>query len=204
MRSPIVLVVVATFLAPACARRSEPEASPAPRLVITSNLQPRLRLKKRLSDNAAIGCVVAKDGNMEVQANYRDSIFGGQFVLTNMDTLEWSKLWLFPGISDAATRLQIRSTLNLRTGRADGGVSLGLRRSSESGSWARAIRLVHRVPINAAPGCAIDIGASIRLPEEISLSSEAWASGGMGGLRKEVENARVHVDLDTLDLCIDR
>ena len=39
---------------------------------------------------------------------------GGQLSLRDLATLEWRKTWLFPGIADAATRVEVRSTLDAR------------------------------------------------------------------------------------------
>jgi hypothetical protein len=112
--------------------------------------------------------------------------------LTNLRTLEWRKLVLLPGILDAATKLEMRSTLDLRTWRPTVEAKLGLRRKFASSG----LSLIHRVEL--ARGCSLDVGATLTLPEELRLATTAGA-----GLRELAQAARVGVELDTLEVSVD-
>ena len=50
--------------------------------------------------------VCEKEAHLET--TWHDPRLGGQLSLRDLSTLEWRKTWLFPGIADAATRVEVR------------------------------------------------------------------------------------------------
>ena len=73
-----------------------------------------------------------REKEAHLETTWHDPRLGGQLSLRDLSTLEWRKTWLFPGIADAATRVEVRSTLDLQTARPDVRLKLGLRRSFAS------------------------------------------------------------------------
>jgi len=116
----------------------------------------------------------------------------GKFKLTNLRKLEWSRLVLLPGILDAATRLELRSNMDLHTRQPTAEVKLGLRRKTASSG----LGLVHSVALDWLPGGSLDIGAMVTLPSELRLGTAEGA-----GLRELARAMRVEVDIETL--CLD-
>ena len=58
----------------------------------------------------------------------RDKWLGGELALNDLSTLRWRKTWFLPGLTDAATRIETRAAIDLRSGRPDAQLKLGLRR----------------------------------------------------------------------------
>ena len=178
-----------------------PDVAPRPRVVVTSSVEPRLRLRKQFRakvggfDEAAIVCSCAVDGTAELEAHCREPLLRGNLELREGE-LAWSKLWLFPGLTDAATRVLLRSTLDLGTGRVDSELKLTLRRRLSP----RGLQLIHRVPLATASNyrSSVDVGATITVPEELRLTTRRT-----GGLRQLAESAQFEVDFDCLDVCVD-
>jgi hypothetical protein len=195
-----------------------PSTPPQPldRLSFGWSARPRVRVRKQLPEQAirvrgreylfqgfVIGCTVESRG-ASLEARLRDPVLGGQIELCSGSRIEWSKLWLFPGLSDAATRVEVRTGFDLRAGRAQGELKLGLR-----GVRKRGLSLVRRVPfargkpsgdeearVGSGPHCSVDVGATLTLPDELKLGTE-------GGLRALSEAAHVEMDIDTLDLIVE-
>ena len=69
---------------------------------------------------------------------------GGDLSLSDMSQLQWSKMWVFPGLSDAATRVEARCKLDLKTGQPDLRLKLGLRRRFAQPGMS----FVHDIPID--------------------------------------------------------
>jgi hypothetical protein len=183
------------------ATKEGPTAPKGLGVTIQNQLQPTLKLCKQidaLGTSLALGCSADLGGRtVEFDAACRDTLVGGQFKLTSARQLEWSKMWLFPGLTDAATRVQVRSALDLRTGKADAEVKLGLRRLMSK----RGLSLVHRVPLDLrtdAVRASVDFGATITVPDELKIGTAEDA-----GLRQLADAARVVVDLDRLELRLD-
>ena len=190
--------------------------SPPPPLTFRSrieskiNVRPRLKLTKRSSDlKSVITCTMTPDGHVEtLYAATREPLLNG---LVSLDTAEeqlsWSKLWLFPGLTDAATRLELRSAIDLRTGKASSEVKLGLRGVRKVGP--NSLRIKQRLPLAGveAPGrlrniklqVGVDAGATLTLPHELRLG----AGEGTPSLGEFARAAKLEVDVDTLDLCVD-
>jgi hypothetical protein len=59
------------------------------------------------------------NGATTFEAKVRETLFGGTVGLTNLSSVEWSKTWLYPGLLDAATRVELRSCFDLSTGKVD-------------------------------------------------------------------------------------
>lgn len=203
----------------AAASKVEPPRSAGPALELSGNVQPRLRLRRVFYttffgdavSGAALEADVGLDGMASVEASVRDSRFGSTLVLrsdvrTDLGsglepperTLEWSKHLIMPGLLDSATRLTLRSSLDLRTGKPSAEVKLGLRRKQAS----RGLRLVHRLGLPQLEGvagrCSLDVGGTLTLPDSLVLSTEAG-----GGPRQLLDAARVQADFDTFDLLVD-
>jgi hypothetical protein len=59
------------------------------------------------------------DGVPTFEAKVKEALFGGTIGLTNLTRVEWSKTWLYPGLLDAATRVEIQTRLDVSTGSVD-------------------------------------------------------------------------------------
>ena len=49
-----------------------------------------------------------REKEAHLETTWHDPRLGGQLSLRDLSTLEWRKTWLFPGIADAATRVEVR------------------------------------------------------------------------------------------------
>lgn len=166
---------------------------------VQGSASPRLRLRKRIPkvDGAHIGCSVGLDGVAHFDAALREPWLKGRVELTR-ERVEWRKMWLFPGLVDAATRVELRSALDLRDGHTSSELRLGLR-----GIRPRGLSLVHRVPIRnvrvgqLACDCSVDVGATLVVPEELKL--------GLSGctVDNSLHSTKVDIDFDRLDLCVE-
>ena len=123
-----------------------------PRVKLTSNLRPCIKLRKSIE---ALGQTLSFGADYHVrekeahfETTWHDPRLGGQLSLRDLSTLEWRKTWLFPGIADAATRVEVRSTLDLQTAQPDVRLKLGLRRSFASSGMS----FVQDVPLDGADG----------------------------------------------------
>ena len=172
---------------------SPPPAFPCPRLVPLWRVRPRLRLTKRFQ-RGSVTCTCDIDGNPHLEMRVREPLLGGHVELDSGSArLVWCKLWLFPGLTDAATRLELRSSLDMRSGRSDSEVRLRLRGVRRDG--ANGLRLVHRVPMSSR--VSLDAGASLTLPDELRLSTD-----GSSDLRA-LASTQVELLVDQLDLRVE-
>ena len=211
------LVLLGCLVAPAAAKAKAEAPAKSPigqHLELTSSLKPRLALRKRVRvpervadfiTGVLVGADVGLDGSTSFEASVRDKYIDGKISLrTNVctdggapeRTLEWTKAFILPGLLDSATRLTLRSTLDLRTGAPSGEVKLGLRRRQPS----RGLRLVQRlaVPLEGTPfegRCFVDVGATVTLPDDLHLGTEEGA-----GPKQLLDSAQFGVDADTLIL----
>ncbi len=204
----LLLLACATAAAAAWGKGEEPgPRSPLQVLALSSSVTPGLRLRARMSRRISLdyemdlGLPTSIDlSSAVVGASWREPFAGGKVAVrapaaSDADpTLEWSKLWVVPGLFDAATRLQLRSTLNLRTGVADADLRLGLRRRERG----PGLHLVHRIPVERSGGrCAVDVGATFTVPAEVRVSAR-------GGLDDELRSEHlVKAELDKINLCFD-
>ena len=120
----------------------------------------------------------------------------GKLKLTNLRELEWSKLILFPGLFDAATKIELRSSIDLRSGKSMAEAKLGLCRRFRAASTG--LGLVHGIPLGSDSGLGVDVGACLAVPEELRI-----ATTGGAGLRELADAAHFHVDIDRLELVVD-
>ena len=128
----------------------------------------------------------------DISVIVQDPLLGGRVELEGTGQASWRKLWLFPGLSDAATRVEVRSSVNLRTGRAHGEVKLGLRGLRPEAK--NSLRLVHRERLRH--NLDLDAGATLTLPDELRLATSS------SDMRQLFDDASVELDLDQLDLCV--
>lgn len=173
---------------------SSPGNLPFPQLILSSSVNPRLRLRKALPqlEGGALGCTIGLDGRAQLEAMAQDPVIGGRIEINSRGHIGWSKLWLFPGLTDAATRVHLGCS-------TDRGLELKLGLMSRE--RPRGLRLIHRVPMPIAftprnTKCSIDIGATLQVPAELTL-------GNGNGLRQFCEAAQVEADLDCLDLSVE-
>eukprot|EP00965_Chrysotila_dentata_P212795 6187259-Pleurochrysis_carterae.AAC.3 len=124
----------------------------------------------------------------------KDTLVGGTLGLTNLTTLSWKKTWLLPGIMDFATKVEATSSVDLRTGRYDAKLRLGLRELFAS----KGLSLVQETQLT--PYARLDWGFRLRLPNELEVDAEDVRSRT---LSPSLRDARCGIDFDTLDLCID-
>ena len=83
-----------------------------------------------------------REKEAHLETTWHDPRLGGQLSLRDLSTLEWRKTWLFPGIADAATRVEVRLRfLGLGSGSA---VRLGSGRGLGSGLGDAATRVEAR------------------------------------------------------------
>ena len=162
-------------------------------IILRCSLTPRLRLIKRLTRlRGALTCTCAADGKAHLSVIVQDPLLGGRVELEGTGQASWRKLWLFPGLSDAATRVEVRSSVDLRTGRAHGEVKLGLRGLRHE--TKNRLRLVHRERLRH--NLDLDAGATLTLPDELRLATSS------SDMRQLFDDASVELDLDQLDLCV--
>ena len=171
-----------------------PKGKLRPRLILSSSVRPKLKLLRRIPrvDGGAIGCTLGVDGSAVLHATARDPVLGGQVEWNGNSHIEWKKLWLFPGLTDAATRVEVRCSTD-----AGAEIKLGLM----SRARPRGLSLVHRLalPIPGLPPnvrCAVDMGATLLVPPELAI-------GTQGGLRAFAAAAQLEADLDRLDVCVE-
>jgi len=170
---------------------------PPPPVVLRASARPRLKVTKEIIPGASVACMRdCIDGTLSLEASCAaPSPIGGRLKLVDQSSLEWARMWLFTGLADAATKVQLRTSVDLRTGRTDGAVSIGLRRKV----CARGVSFVHRQPIDGLPcRCHVDVGATLVMPDELRLA----VGSGSSGLRELAEAARVELDADRLELCL--
>lgn len=166
-----------------------PPAFPLPNVVPLWRVRPRLRLTKQLG-RGSVSCIYAVDGKTQVNARIREPLLDGHVELDSQTArLTWSKLWLFPGLTDAATRVELRSVLDLRGWRTESELRLRLRGVQREG--ANQLRLVHRVRVSQR--ASLDAGASLTLPDELRIGTDG----------KHSLAAQVEILVDQLDLCVD-
>jgi len=161
---------------------------------------PKLKLRKRLrarGQSFTVGCDYnVPDRSASFEASWRDSKIGGRLTLKNLDQLEWTKTWIMPGLTDAATRVEVQSQLDLRTGKTDAMLKLGLRRRMSK----PGLSLVHEIAVDGTQGhLKLDVGATFLFPEELKLTAADVRSGSSASL----QSARVEVDFDRLDLRVE-
>ena len=128
--------------------------------------------------------------------SWKDTVVGGDLSLQNLTLLVWKKTWLLPGLTDAATKVQVRSFWNLKTGQADARVSLGLRRRFSP----QGLSLVHSVPVDAHGRCTLDRGCTVTVPEELQVTARHLVESSHSAV---LPAPRFCVDFDRLDLCLD-
>eukprot|EP00316_Scyphosphaera_apsteinii_P017476 CAMPEP_0119323720 /NCGR_PEP_ID=MMETSP1333-20130426/61404_1 /TAXON_ID=418940 /ORGANISM="Scyphosphaera apsteinii, Strain RCC1455" /LENGTH=178 /DNA_ID=CAMNT_0007331237 /DNA_START=83 /DNA_END=622 /DNA_ORIENTATION=+ len=134
-------------------------------------MHPLLKLRKRLN---TLGTTVSLGCDYDVfsrvvtfDTTWCDSIVGGELSLSNFAQLEWRKVWLFPGLSDAATRIELSSSFDLTSRCADAKLRVGLRRKFSK----RGLSFVHTMPLDGKTGhCKLDLGASLTVPNELQLT----------------------------------
>ena len=105
-----------------------------------------------------------------------------------------AQAWFFPGLTDAATRVELATSVDLQTGRVDARLRLGLRRRFSS----KGLSLVHALPLDGSHGrCKLDIGATLSMPEELELTSD-----DLRERRNSLRDVKLGIDFDRLDLRI--
>lgn len=138
-----------------------------PRLKLSCAVRPCIKLRKSIE---ALGTTLSFGADYHVrekeahfETTWHDPRLGGQLSLRDLSRLEWRKTWLFPGLADAATRVEVRSTLDLRTAQPDVRLKLGLRRSFASSSMS----FVQDVPLDGSDGhCKVSVGATLTVREQ--------------------------------------
>ena len=138
-----------------------------PRLKLSCAVRPCIKLRKSIE---ALGTTLSFGADYHVrekeahfETTWHDPRLGGQLSLRDLSRLEWRKTWLFPGLADAATRVEVRSTLDLRTAQPDVRLKLGLRRSFASSGMS----FVQDVPLDGSDGhCKVSVGATLTVREQ--------------------------------------
>ena len=189
--------------APPAQQGASTDSGAPPMVQVSGSASPRLKLRKRIPtmDGAHVGCTIELDGATHFDAAVREPWLRGRVELKGQ-RVEWRKMWLFPGLVDAATRVELRSAVDLRDGRARSEFRLGLR-----GVRSTGLSLVHRVAVGSGRvgpwtcDCSVDVGATLVVPDEFTLS----LSGGDGGgnVEETIRDARISADFDRLDVCLD-
>ena len=97
--------------------------------------KPTLKIRKRL---AALGTKLTLGGDVDLlertvagEASWEDAALGGELSLSasaDERLLRYRTTWFFPGLTDAATRVEVTSSLDLHTMRGDAELKVGLRR----------------------------------------------------------------------------
>ena len=180
-----------------------PSAPPAfawPPVDTIWSVKPRLRITKHFREpSGAVTCTVRHDGSTQLEAKVREPLLGGDLRLEGgTSRLTWCKLWLFPGLTDSATRIELRSAFDLSTGKGHSEVKLGLRGLRREQGPKNSLRLVHRQPVSGGDVVNVDAGALLTLPDELRVSTD-----GTGGLRARLSKPLVEIEADQLDVCVD-
>lgn len=192
---PLVLLCLSSARGAVSPKRSSgAPANDEPRLKFSNSVRPCLRLRKTIqalgtqlslgarphatdsppharitpaSHRTGADChVLEKEATFE--ASWRDVWLGGELSLSDLSQLKWSKTWIFPGLADAATRVEVKSTLDLKTARPDVRFKLGLRRPFAP----PGLSFVHDVPLDGKNGKAkLSVGATVTVPVELQLSA---------------------------------
>ena len=159
--------------------------------------KPTLKIRKRL---AALGTKLTLGGDVDLlertvagEASWEDAALGGELSLSasaDERLLRYRKTWFFPGLTDAATRVEVTSSLDLHTMRGDAELKVGLRRKFAR----RGVGIVHTLDL--AQGVRADVGATLHLPDEVSVSVGRDDAPARPPLA-------VEVDFDRLDLRAD-
>lgn len=212
MRGDFFVVLLSCTFAAGGAPLSSPKARPDPtdaRVELSANVKPRLLLRKRLQPALPLevkdltlicGVDMLEPKKLPaLGASCTEPWLRGRIGLKASQgtdpVAEWTRTWIVPGLLDAATRFTTRVNLNLRTGRPDADLRLGLRRTPRG----PGVALVHQMKLEGTP-CSVDLGATITVPEELRLA----ARGGLshrGGVRGK--KMLLGIDVDTFDVCVD-
>uniref|UniRef100_A0A7S3T775 Uncharacterized protein n=1 Tax=Emiliania huxleyi TaxID=2903 RepID=A0A7S3T775_EMIHU len=183
---------------------SAPALSEGPSLRARVSARPRLKVLKRLQakgNRLLLGGSCDSAGRCSFEAKCAEPLLGGTIALSGR-SLRWSRLWLLPGLADAATRVEVCSAVDLRTGKPDAELRLGLRRAFSK----RGLSLVHAVPLSLplggeqegggrSPPLRLEVGATLDVPAEVTLSAR--------DPRAALRSARFSVDIDRADLCVE-
>ena len=70
------------------------------------------------ADGAPLAHRADSAGRCSFEAKCAEPLLGGTIALSGR-SLRWSRLWLLPGLADAATRVEVCSAVDLRTGKPD-------------------------------------------------------------------------------------
>lgn len=169
-----------------------------------ASAQPRIKLRKQFNSHRntfTVGCdydLVARAALLKTI--WRDFPAGGSLSLTNLKALEWRNTLLLPGIADAAMRLDLSASADLRTRCIDVRLKLGLRRQFP---W-RGISFINTLPLDGSSGrCYLDTGATLSVPVEIDVNVRQLCHATP--CAKEMVDAKdepllLALDFDQLDL----
>ena len=164
---------VRQLLEPLSLPRSQGTAATGqPKLLFHSNVSPRLQLRRRTKflDGAHVGITLDLSGTATLDAAAREPWLNGIVSITR-ERCEWRKLWMFPGLLDAAMHIELCSAVDLRSGRRCGDMKLGLR-----GVRRNELGLVHRVPLGTrrlgpcSCSCGVNVGMMLMVPDELKIS----------------------------------
>lgn len=172
-------------------------ANAQPKLLFHSNVSPRLQVRRRSNflDGAHVGVTLDLSGAATLDAAACEPWLNGIVSITR-ERCEWRKLWMFPGLLDAAMHIELCSAIDLRSGRHRGDMKLGLR-----GVRRTEVGLVHRVPLGTRQlgpcscSCGVNVGVMLMVPNELRISL-----GDTDGLLRD---ARFEAHFNQLDLVIE-
>ncbi|EOD08261.1 hypothetical protein EMIHUDRAFT_208370 [Emiliania huxleyi CCMP1516] len=191
-----MLLALITSAASLAEPPSAPALSEGPSLRARVSARPRLKVLKRLQakgNRLLLGGSCDSAGRCSFEAKCAEPLLGGTIALSGR-SLRWSRLWLLPGLADAATRVEVCSAVDLRTGKPDAELRRGL-------------SLVHAVPLSLPLGgeqarlreTALEArgtrAARANVPAEVTLSAR--------DPRAALRSARFSVDIDRADLCVE-
>ena len=172
---------------------------------VTSSISPVVKLRKKvqaMGTTLSLSCAYhTVDRLATFETTWRDSFIGGELSVTdNLQQVQWRKMWLLPGLSDAATKIEVVSAFDLRTLRADARVRLGLRRRfSKAG-----ISLAHLVNLDGPDGRAkLEVGATLLVPDELDVSALELIEASKSGVTDRLLQGTWAVDIDRFNLCLD-
>uniref|UniRef100_A0A7S0JET2 Uncharacterized protein n=1 Tax=Calcidiscus leptoporus TaxID=127549 RepID=A0A7S0JET2_9EUKA len=159
-----------------------------------ATVTPRVHVSKHTE---CLGCALTVAAEYDLaeravsyEASLEERLAGGAISMRNQ-SVTWTKAWFFPGLTDAMTRLELHTSFDVRTGRADGRLRLGLRRRFSP----KGLSLVHSLPVDREGRCKLEVGATLTVPDDLELSSDDVLAG-----RNSLRDARFGIDVDHLVL----
>jgi len=170
------------------------------RAKLSCTAKPTLKLRKTVKARGTdikLGADVREEDAC-ANASCEEPWLGGELSVQDVSVsgqaspyVEWRKDYELPGISDTATKVELRSTVDLKTGTPDVGVKISLWKKQKAG-----LSFEKEIPIEGTEGhVKAAVGTCLYIPNEVGLAAT--------DLKKGAKMPFVAADIDKLDLVVE-